>query len=378
MESLGIYIHIPFCKRKCDYCDFYSICDLSDKLMERYLKALISQIDEYFQYGKPSVDTVYLGGGTPSVFGGKRIEKLLKELSARVQLARNAEITVEVNPESVDEKLLKRLKAAGVNRISMGVQSADDNELKALGRLHDWKGAVSAYELTRRYFDNISLDLIYGLENQTLDGWMDSLRKVMALSPDHISCYCLKVEEGTPLALRGCVQPDDDVQADMYLCAVETLEAGGYRQYEISNFARNGRVSRHNSKYWDLSPYLGLGCAAHSLYGGQRFSFVKDIKAYIEGVEGRKPVAEDVDEFAYINRSGEYVMLKLRTVEGIDPTVFERRFEVPFGPYEDILRKYIASGHAAVTDGHYHLTPTGFLVSNVIIGDLVNSVCGAE
>jgi oxygen-independent coproporphyrinogen-3 oxidase len=264
MESLGIYIHIPFCKRKCDYCDFYSICDLSDKLMDRYLKALISQIDEYFQYGKPSVDTVYLGGGTPSVFGGKRIEKLLKELSARVQLARNAEITVEVNPESVDEKLLKRLKAAGVNRISMGVQSADDNELKALGRLHDWKGAVSAYELTRRYFDNISLDLIYGLENQTLDGWMDSLRKVMALSPDHISCYCLKVEEGTPLALRGCVQPDDDVQADMYLRAVETLEAGGYRQYEISNFARNGRVSRHNSKYWDLSPYLGLGSAAHS------------------------------------------------------------------------------------------------------------------
>ncbi len=378
MESLGIYVHIPFCRRKCDFCDFYSVCDLSDKLMDRYLKALLSQLDEYFQYGHPAVDTVYIGGGTPSVFGGKRLEKLLKELAAKTQLSRQAEITVEVNPESVDDKLLKRLKASGVNRLSMGVQSADDRELRSLGRLHDWQGAVKAFKLAREYFDNISLDLIYGLEGQTLEGWLDTLQKTIDLGPEHISCYCLKVEEGTPLALRGCVQPDEDVQADMYLRAVELLEQHGYRQYEISNFARGGHISRHNSKYWDLSPYLGLGCAAHSFYGGQRFSFVRDLRAYIDGVEGRRPVVEELDELAYINRSGEYVMLKLRTTEGIDPDVFEQRFEVPFAPYEALLRKYEAGGYAKHENDRWRLTPKGFLVSNVIIGDLVNSVCGGE
>ncbi|MEA4920857.1 MAG: radical SAM family heme chaperone HemW [Clostridiaceae bacterium] len=378
MESLGLYIHIPFCKRKCDYCDFYSICDLSDKLMDRYLSALVSQLEDYFRYGKRTVDTVYIGGGTPSVFGGKRIEKLLKEIRSSVELSRNTEITVEANPESIDEKFLKGISAAGVNRISIGVQSANDQELAALGRLHNFEKACQSVKLASKYIDNISLDLIYGLEGQSLDSWLDTLEKTIALNPSHISCYCLKVEEGTPLWQRGCVQPDEGVQADMYLEGVKILEQNNYKQYEISNFAKDGRISRHNSKYWELSEYLGLGCSAHSLYGGQRFSFVPDIQSYIGGVLGKKPVAEDMDELAYINRSGEYVMLKLRTTEGIDPDKFHQRFKVDFDPYEKLLEKYIESGHAEKSQGRYRLTPKGFLVSNVIIGDLVNTVCSQQ
>lgn len=378
MASLGVYIHIPFCKRKCDYCDFYSICGYDDKLMDRYLSALTEQIDEYFRYNHPPVDTIYIGGGTPSVFGGKRIEKLLKHLRSRVQLDKYPEITVEVNPESVDEKLLKQLRSAGVNRISMGIQSADNDQLAAIGRLHTFEGACGAYRLASKYFDNISVDLIYALEGQSVESWMDSLEKIIALDPAHISCYCLKVEEGTPLARRGCEQPPEDVQVEMYLKAIDRLAECGYKQYEISNFARDGKISRHNSKYWDLTEYLGLGCAAHSFYGGQRFSFIADVNKFIDGVLGKKPIAEDVDELAYINHSGEYVMLKLRTCEGVDPDLFEHRFQTSFAPYEKLLQKYIDGGFAKKEMGRYSLTPKGFLVSNMIIGDLVNSVCPAE
>ncbi len=367
---LGIYIHIPFCKRKCDYCDFYSVCKYDDKLMDRYLAALTGQLADYFKYAHPKVDTVYIGGGTPSVFGGRRIEKLLREIGRRVELTRDAEITVEVNPESVDEKLLKKLRAAGVNRLSMGIQSADDSELAALGRLHTFEQAARACRLAKKYIDNISVDLIYALEGQRMEGWMDTLEKTAALAPSHISCYCLKVEPGTPLAARGCEQPEEDLQADMYLAAVDFLAQKGYRQYEISNFARDGRISRHNSKYWDLSEYLGLGCAAHSFYGGRRFSFRPDVEGYIEGVLSGRPVVADMDELAYWSRSGEYIMLKLRTCAGIDPEYFEKRFEADFAPYAARLEKYVPAGYA-VFDGSWHLTPKGFLVSNAILGDLL-------
>ena len=371
---LGIYVHIPFCKRKCDYCDFYSICDYTDKLMDRYLEALIVQLNDYFRHNRRKVDTVYIGGGTPSVFGGKRIEKLLKEMRRLVELVPGAEITVEANPESIDEKFLKRISSAGVNRLSMGIQSADDRELASIGRLHTYSQAVEAYHLSRKYINNISLDLIYALEGQTMERWMDNLKAICDLAPDHISCYCLKVEEGTPLDRRGCVQPEDDVQADMYLESVKYLESRGYAQYEISNFARNGRISRHNSRYWDLSEYLGIGCAAHSYYGGRRFAFVSDIHAFIDGVLHGKPVVGEQDEMDYWNCSGEYVMLKLRTCDGIDPEVFEQRFDQSFEPYARGLEKYVRSGHAKLEMGRWKLTPEGMLVSNAILADLLDSI----
>ena len=371
---LGIYIHIPFCKRKCDYCDFYSICDYTDKLMDRYLEALVIQMKEYFKYNRRKVDTVYIGGGTPSVFGGKRIEKLLRELGKLVDLMPNAEVTVEANPESIDERFLKHLRSAGVNRLSMGIQSAHDDELRAIGRLHTFAEAEAAYHLCRRYIDNISIDLIYALEGQTMEIWMDSLQKICDLQPDHISCYCLKVEEGTPLDRRGCVQPEDDLQADMYLESIRYLKERGYDQYEISNFARNGRISRHNSRYWDLSEYLGLGCAAHSYYGGKRFAFISDIHAFIDGVLSGKPVVSEMDDMDYWNGSGEYVMLKLRTAEGIDPDQFEQRFDQSFALYARGLEKYVPSGLARFHNGRWQLTPEGFLVSNAILSDLLDNI----
>ena len=225
-SNVGVYVHIPFCKRKCDYCDFYSLAHCSQEFMDRYLKALVKQLDDYtFGGSKHTVDTVYIGGGTPSVFGGKRIKALLCEIGKRFLLTKNVEITVEVNPESADKALFKALKKAGVNRVSMGVQSSNDEELRRLGRLHDFQAAKSAVDLCRKYCtDNISLDLMYGLESQTVEGFGTSLDDVIALRPKHISCYALTVEEGTPLALKKPCLPDDDTVADMYFMAVKKLE----------------------------------------------------------------------------------------------------------------------------------------------------------
>ncbi|MDD7311170.1 MAG: radical SAM family heme chaperone HemW, partial [Clostridia bacterium] len=317
--DLGVYFHIPFCRSKCAYCDFCSTAKWDDKLMDTYLEALFRQLDDFFlPGGKYTVDTVYIGGGTPSVFQGKRIAKLLKQLGKRADLTRNCETTVEVNPESADKALFKQLKKAGVNRISMGVQSADDSQLRRIGRIHDFAKAREAAALCRQYCtDNLSLDLIYGLPGQSLESWLQSVDAVCALQPRHISCYSLKLEEGTPLWREDPVLPDDDLQADMYLAAVSRLAEKGYAQYEISNFAQQGFRSRHNSRYWDLSDYLGFGCAAHSFYGGKRFSFTSDINAYIRGMHGQDPIVEEADELAFRDRVGEFVMLALRTCDGI-------------------------------------------------------------
>ena len=302
--NLGVYFHIPFCRAKCAYCDFCSTSQWDDKLMDAYLEALIGQLGDFFlPGGNYTVDTVYIGGGTPSVFGGKRLAKLLKALNKRVSLTRTCEITVEVNPESADKALFKQLKSAGVNRISMGVQTADDAQLKRIGRIHDFEKAKEAVALCKQYCtDNLSLDLIYGLPGQTMESWLQSVEAICALEPKHISCYALKLEEGTPLWRENPVLPDDDLQADMYLAAVSKLAEKGYAQYEISNFAQKGFRSRHNSRYWDLSDYLGFGCAAHSFYGGKRFSFTSNMDAYIKGMNGNAPIVEEADELAFDDR----------------------------------------------------------------------------
>ncbi len=372
---LGIYIHIPFCRKKCAYCDFCSTSAFDEKTLDRYVQALTAQFDDFFiKGGRYEADTVYFGGGTPSVLGGKRIAHMLKELERRVVL-KHPEITVEVNPESCDKRLFKALRAAGVNRISMGVQSADDDELKALGRLHSFAQAAEAAELCKKYCtDNLSVDLMYGLPGQTMDGLSHSVDALIGLEPQHISCYALKVEEGTPMAKARVVQPDDDEQADMYLFLVDRLREKGFEQYEISNFARAGRASRHNSKYWDLSEYIGFGCAAHSFYGGKRFSFTRDIAGFMEGALGKAPIIEQADELAFGNRNGEYVMLKLRTSAGIDEDEFYKRFHMDFAPYARRLEKFVATGHAEYRGGAWRLTPKGFLVSNAILGEVLEGL----
>lgn len=374
-EKLGVYIHIPFCKAKCDYCDFYSLPN-REGAMDDYLKALIAHIRETAPLTRGwQVDTVYIGGGTPSVFGAKRMVRLLKEVRHRFDVARDAEITCECNPESADRPFLTAVRRAGVNRVSLGMQSACDAELKAVRRLHDYPQVVKAVEDARKAkIKNLSLDLIYGLPGQDMDSWKKSLEAALSLAPEHLSCYGLKVEPGTPLdgrVTRGEVLPDDDTQADMYLWTVERLKQAGYLQYEISNFARPGFQSRHNLKYWMGKPYIGFGPGAHSDFGGRRYSFVRDLDGYISGILSGGAVIDSSELIPRRERSGEYLMLRLRTVRGIEEWEYRREFSLDFDAIEQKLAEYEHQGWAVKEGRYWHFTPQGFLVSNQLISDLL-------
>ena len=291
-KPLGIYVHIPFCRSKCEYCDFYSIPGARSKdLMDRYLDATIAHIRESAPAALGyEVDTVYFGGGTPSFFGARGLSRLFAEIDRRFNVSRDAEVTFEANPDSVTLPMLMSLRRAGFNRISIGVQSDLDEQLKALGRPHNYKQAQQAVSLARRAgFDNVSVDLMFGLPNQSREQWMQTLRHVIDLKADHISCYGLKVEPGTKL-------PDDDAQADMYFYAVETLEYLGYKQYEISNFAKDGYICRHNMKYWVGDEYLGFGPCAASDFAGKRFTIEADLEKYITGVMNKGVVLSELQK----------------------------------------------------------------------------------
>lgn len=374
-EKLGVYIHIPFCKIKCDYCDFYSLPN-REGTMDNYLKALIAHIRETVPQTRGwQVDTIYIGGGTPSVFGTGRVARLLKEVRRRFDVTRDAEITCECNPESADLAFLTAIRRAGVNRVSLGMQSACDAELKAVHRLHDYAQVVKAVENTRKAkIKNLSLDLIYGLPGQDMGSWKRSVEAAVALSPEHLSCYGLKVEPGTPLdsrVIRGEALPDDDLQADMYLWTVERLNETGYPQYEISNFARPGFQSRHNLKYWMGKPYVGFGPGAHSDFGGRRYSFVRDLDKYISGLLGGGAVIDSSELIPRRERSGEYLMLRLRTIRGIEEWEYRREFSLNFEAIEQKLAEYEHHGWAVKEGRNWHFTPRGFLLSNQLISDLL-------
>ena len=373
-RALGIYVHIPFCRSKCDYCDFYSLAGREDR-MDAYQKALLAHIRETapLAQGIP-VDTIYFGGGTPSWYGARRIQELLSALSKLFQVEKDAEITVEANPDSVDLRALRRLRKAGVNRLSLGMQSGCPQELESVHRPHTVRQVDEAVAAARKAkLNNVSLDLIYGLPGQAMEQWKDSVEQIIALEPQHISAYALKLEKGTPLYEENPELPSEDVQADMYFYAVERLEQAGFEQYEISNFAQKGYRSRHNSRYWDLSQYLGFGPSAHSFFGGRRFSFIADTQGYIDGVEGNGPLLEEAEEVASFHRHGEYIMLKLRTTDGVDEEEFYRRFRLEFTPYAQRLSKYIQAGYCQNEGGVWRLTPKGMMVSNGILTDVLES-----
>ena len=377
MKQLGLYIHIPFCRSKCDYCDFYSLSGREDR-MDAYQKALLAHLAETAPLTRGyQVDTVYFGGGTPSFYGEKRLRELLRAIRKRFALAPDAEITLEANPDSVDSRMLTHLRRAGFNRLSLGVQSACDAELSALHRPHDFRQAKAAVECARKAkLKNLSLDLIYGLPGQTLEGWKNTVEEVLALEPEHLSCYGLKVEEGTPLAgrvARGERLPDDDDQADMYLWTVDRLSAAGYRQYEISNFAKKGRESRHNLRYWLMREYIGFGPGAHSDFGGRRYSFLRDLDGYIDGVLKGGRIIDESDLVPHRERSGEYLMLGLRTSRGIEEWEYRREYFMNFDPIEAKLELFETRGWAERKDRRWRLTPKGFLVSNQLIGELLEA-----
>lgn len=376
-EKLGIYIHIPFCRSKCDYCDFYSLAG-REKRMDDYQKALLAHIKETAQVaGDFVVDTVYFGGGTPSFYGDKRLRGLLAAVKKYFRVEKDTEITMEANPDSVTFKALRKLRRAGVNRLSMGMQSASQEELSALHRPHTVEQADEAVAAARKAkLGNLSLDLIYGLPGQTEDSWRETVEHALALGPEHLSCYGLKVEEGTPLAARvaaGEVElPDDDTQAELYLWTVDRLAQAGYAQYEISNFAKPGFESRHNLRYWLTRPYIGFGPGAHSDFGGRRYSWIRDLDGYIGGVLKGGQLLDSQDLIPQRERGGEYLMLRLRTAQGIEEWEYRGAYFMDFAPIEARLKEFAAQGWAERTaGGRWRLTPKGFLVSNQLIGDLL-------
>ena len=312
----------------------------------------------------------------PSFYGDKRLRELLAAIRKQFQVAENAEITLEANPDSVDLKSLRRLRKAGFNRISIGMQSACPEELAAIHRPHTAKQvdeAVAAAKKAR--FKNLSLDLIYGLPGQTMDSWKATVEHALSLIPQHLSCYGLKVEEGTPLAARvaeGEQLPDDDTQADLYLWTVGRLQRAGLPQYEISNFAKPGLESRHNLRYWLTKPYIGFGPGAHSDFGGRRYSFVRDLDGYIDGVLRDGAIIDSEELIPQRERGGEYLMLRLRTARGIEEWEYRGNYFMDFAPLERRLEEFQTQGWAKKTEeGRWRLTPRGFLVSNQLIGDLL-------
>ena len=377
-RPLGLYIHIPFCRAKCAYCDFYSLPNSEEK-MDAYVAALERHLVEVAPRADcHMVDSVYFGGGTPSYLGQKRLSHLLKIIKKYYRLKGECEITLEANPDSAaDWKELRALRRAGVNRISLGVQSSDDALLAHIGRIHTWEQVQQAVEAIRKAkIGNLSLDLIYGLPGQTMEAWEKTLSDVIELQPEHLSCYGLKVEEGTPLYARQAQEdlPDDDLQADMYLFAVEFLHRCGYEQYEISNFAKPGYESRHNLKYWTLGEYAGFGPGAHSDFGGVRYGYARDLDSYLAG----ELHLSESEVIPPMERDMEYIMLSLRTRFGLNPKEFENRFRERFAPMEAILQRCRDNDLARWEDDHWCLTPKGFLLSNQIIASLQEELTRAK
>jgi oxygen-independent coproporphyrinogen-3 oxidase len=376
-KHLGVYIHIPFCASKCGYCDFYSLSDCAGR-MGSYMDALISHIQEAASTMAPYyIDSVYFGGGTPSYFGAKRLMEVFNALKRTGKVLKSAEVTVECNPDSVTAHDLRLMKKAGVNRISLGVQSASDDLLKIIGRRHNFAQVKKAVQAIRREgFENLSLDIIYGLPNQTKADWADTLAQVLALEPEHISCYGLKLEEGTPMYDQyrdSPVIPTDDEQADMYLYAVETLAHYGYGQYEISNFAKRGFYSRHNMKYWSLDDYLGFGPGAHSCIGDTRYSFVRDLEQYILGVTQGDNIIDEYEKLDELDRAAEYIMLGMRRGRGISREEYHRIYRSDFAPLEELLKEYEKDGWTKQVNERWCFTPSGFLLSNILIGSLLEA-----
>ena len=337
--------------------------------MDDYVEALFWHADRFApQFAGRMADTVYFGGGTPSLLGGERLTRMLNGMRERFAILPDAEITVECNPDSMTDDLLSMLKDAGVNRLSVGVQSAHDDELRMLGRRHTFAEAQSAIRRAQDAgFDNISLDLMYGLPGQTQAYFMQSVEALLALSPAHLSCYSLKLEPGTPMGRENPVLPDGDAQADLYLALCDRLRQAGFEHYEISNWAKPGRASRHNSRYWTLSDYLGLGPGAHSYVAGRRFAEPSSLTAFCD--HAQVVDEEDIPDFS---PHSEYIMLRLRTAAGVDVQDFTTRFGRDFAPYEAHLAALQRPGLTEKTQTGWRLTEAGFLVSNLIITDVLS------
>lgn len=366
-QPVGIYIHVPFCENgKCPYCDFYSV-KMNEELKKKYIEAVERDIKlRAIEAKNKTVDTVYFGGGTPSLLR-EGLARLLFCIFQNFNVSEDVEITFEANPASVGFETLKILRDAGFNRLSLGMQSASDEELKLLGRRHRRKDVALAVENAHRAgLDNISLDLMMCIPDQTKESLEMSVDFAASLDPRHISAYLLKIEKGTQFfnIKETLGLPNDDEQADMYLFACEALEKKGFLQYEISNFAQKGYESRHNLKYWNCDEYLGFGPASHSFFNGNRFFYSRSLKDYIAGNE---PLNDGKG-----GNLEEYIMLRLRLQKGIEETELNKRFGIGFEFFsEQKINQFKKAGLVEKLPGRLSFTKKGFLVSNSLISELL-------
>lgn len=366
MKNSGLYIHVPFCASKCPYCDFYS-AKADEEGMDRYVLALCEEIKRKSEEYPFSADTIYFGGGTPSLLGAKRLNRILDEICKYFTPAENAEITVECNPSSVDPKFFNDIACSGFNRISMGLQSFVDRERKILGRRGSGKDVLKRVEEARKAsIENISLDLMLGIPNQTPESFSESLNACIDSGVPHISGYMLKLEEGTPFYKMQdkLLLPDEDAVCDMYIQMCETFEKAGINQYEVSNFAVKGMESKHNLKYWRCEEYFGIGPSAHSFMNGKRFFYPRDTEKFIISPE----TVQDGNGGDF----EEYAMLALRLKAGLkeSETLSRFGFGIPKEVYE-AAEKFKKFQLVEINEEGINLTPKGFLLSNTVISELI-------
>ena len=371
MKSLGLYIHIPFCISKCRYCDFCSFPHPKQETVKKYISVLKSEIEEYgTRYAEYTVNTVYFGGGTPTLLSADDLTSILKAIKLNFRLSRDAEITAECNPATADEKYFKAMRYEGFNRLSLGVQSMNDGELKRLGRLHSANDVKKAFaDAKNAGFDNISADVMFGIPDQTAASLSQTLDEILALSPTHISLYGLKIEEGTYFARHEgeLALPDEDEEYEMYMTSVKKLAKGGFARYEISNFAKEGFFSRHNMKYWQREDYLGMGISAHSCIGNLRFSENDNMENY--SVQSREISSETISQHDILC---EKIMLGMRLEQGVD---FERLAKSHGNialKYRNALRAFVNDGYVTEENGTLRFTDKGMYISNYILSEILD------
>ena len=369
---LELYVHIPFCVRKCQYCDFLS-GPSDEETKDRYIEALLKEIRAAEHTEDYEIVSVFIGGGTPSALKAEAIASIMRTLQEQFFFCEDAEVTIEANPGTVDLEKLTIYRNVGINRLSLGLQSTDAEELKLLGRIHSYEEFLKSYEWAREAgFSNINIDLMFAIPGQTGEAWRQHLYQVAELNPEHISAYSLIIEEGTPFAEQNLDLPDEDTEYQMYEDTAEILERYGYRQYEISNYAKQGYMCRHNAGYWQRREYLGFGLGASSLYGGMRFSNTHQMQEYLKESRNPDQIRKDVAVLSRNEQIEEFMFLGLRMTEGISEKKFEENFDVRLmDVYGDILQKYEETGFMEHIETKWRLTRKGIHVSNHILADFL-------
>ncbi|WP_195429569.1 radical SAM family heme chaperone HemW [Clostridium sp. D46t1_190503_E9] len=373
LKEVALYIHIPFCKQKCFYCDFPSYASL-DHLKDDYVEALCKEIEEKVIDYK--IKSIFIGGGTPSYLETNQIYKLLKTIS-KLNLTENMEFTMECNPGALEKEKLETMLRGGVNRISMGLQAVQNSLLKDIGRIHSFKQFEENFNLAREVgFKNINVDLMFGLPNQKVDEWKESLEVIAKLNPEHISAYSLIIEEGTAFyklwERNKLILPSEDEEREMYSITKEILKEHGYEQYEISNYAKSGYECYHNKVYWQCDDYLGVGSASSSFIDGKRIKNIENVKLYIEKINNNESIIEEIIKNSKEDNIEEFIFMGLRMNKGISLNEFKKRFGIDINSiYKDIIEKNINKKLLVLEKDNLRLTDKGIELSNLVMSDFI-------